>query len=181
MSGANRYVELEDDFFWVMKNDIPYDSVKETFYDYLVKEKVIYDQYRPLDKLAPVIGALIILLITSFYSTSMLIDLLLSFFIDGSFVGPPEFQSEIFSLLVITSIFASILGQFLVIFMLIFKYFFTKSNWSRFHDQTLLLTKRLVNTGLLNEYLQFTANKEGQKGFKLKKLSVDFQIEWIFP
>jgi hypothetical protein len=65
--------------------------------------------------------------------------------------------------------------------MLTFKYFFTKINWSRFHDQTLLLSERLINTGLLNEYIQFSTNEDGNNEFKLKKISVDFQIEWIFP
>ena len=181
MSEANRYVELEDGFFWIMKDEIQYDSVKETFYDYLVKEKTVYDRYRPLNKLAPVIGVIITLIFTSLYSVSAFIDLILSFFVDGSFVGPPEFQSEFFSLLIITSIFASILGQLLVVFMLTFKYFFTKDNWSRFHDQTLLLSERLVDINLLNEYVEFSTNEDGQKGFKFKKLSVDFQIEWIFP
>ena len=181
MSKTDRYITLEDDFIWHIKTDVHYDPEKETFFDYLVKEKVIYDRYRPLNKLLPVIGTIIALLITILYSTSTFIDLLLSFFIEGNFVGPPEFQSEIFSLLLITSIFASILGQILVVFMLTFKYFFTKEKWSRFHDQTLLLAERLANTNLLNDYIQFTTNKDEQNGFKLKKLSVDFQIEWIFP
>ena len=46
--------------------------------------------------------------------------------------------------------------------MLIFKFFFTKDNWSRFHDQTLLLAERLDNTGLLNEYIQFTESEDGK-------------------
>ncbi len=181
MSEANRYIKLEEDFIWKIKTEILYNSVKETFYDYLIKEKVSYDRNRPLNKLAPAIGAIALLLITSLYSTSMLMDFMISFFIDGNFLGPSQFQSEFFSLLVITSIFASILGQLLVIFMLIFKFFFTKDNWSRFHDQTLLLAERLVNTGLLDEYIIFTESKDVKNGFKLKKISVDFQIEWVFP
>ena len=181
MEKNNRFIELENSFIWKTKSEISYNSEKETFHDYLKQEKGFFDRNRPLNKLAPVIGVIVLLLLSSLYSTSMLIDFMISFFIDGFFIGPPQFQSEIFSLLVITSIFSSILGQLLVIFMLIFKYFFTKSNWSRFHNQTLLLTERLVNAGLLKEYIQFTESENGEKGFKLKNLSVDFQIEWIFP
>ena len=65
--------------------------------------------------------------------------------------------------------------------MLTFKYFLTKNNWSKFHDQTLLLMERLAKKGVLEEYIQLTDNNDRKNGFKLSKISVDFQIEWIFP
>jgi hypothetical protein len=181
LTNKNRVIELETEFFWEKKADIFYDSTKESFYDYLIKEKEKYDQFRPLNKLAPIIGGLILLLFSAFLSIIGLIDSVITFFIEGTHIGPSQFQSDFFSLLLLTSMIASILGQILVIFMLIFKSFFTKSNWSKFHDQTLLLTERLAINGFLDEYIQFTKDGEGKNKFKLSKISVDFQIEWVFP
>ena len=48
------------------------------------------------------------------------------------------------------------------------------------YDQTLSLVERLTETNLLQEYVQFNADN-GEQKFKLQKVSVDFQVQWIFP
>ena len=70
MEKNNRLIELESVFIWKLAADLPYDSETETFYDYLQKEKVIYDQRRPLNKLLPVLGAILLLSISSLYSST---------------------------------------------------------------------------------------------------------------
>ena len=181
MNKGNRDIQLEKDIIWNVKKGIKFNPESETFLDYIRKEKETFDQHRPLNKLAPIVGVLIGLSILFFYTTLMLAEFIVAFFLEGEFLGPPDLQSEFFSLLVLTSVLASGLGQILVIFSLSFKYFFAKENWSKFHDQTISLVERLVENDLLEEYIQFIQKENGNRYFKLQNLSVDFQVQWIFP
>ncbi|MHA2094453.1 MAG: hypothetical protein ACW98F_07490, partial [Candidatus Hodarchaeales archaeon] len=181
MKKGNRDIQLEKDVVWSVKKGLEFNPESETFLDYIMKEKKIFDRHRPLKKLAPIIGVLIGLAILFLYSSMMLIDFMILFFLEGEFIGPADLQSNFFSLLVLTSVLASVLGQILVIFSLSFKYFFTKESWSKFHDQTISLVERLLEMNRLEEYIQFIHDENGQTGFKLKTVSVDFQVQWIFP
>ncbi len=177
----NREISLEKDVTWKLRSEIEFNPQSETFLEYIKREKLMYDRFRPLNKLIPILGLLLGLCSTFIYSSTMLFNFIVSFFLEGQYLGPPDLQSDFFSLLVLTSVLASVLGQILVIFTLCFKYFFTKENWSNFHDQTILLVERLSEMGLLQDYVQFVDDRNGQPVFKLQKLSVDFQVQWIFP
>ncbi len=181
LDDVNRDIYLKKDITWEIKKEINYDPKSETFLDYIKREKNARDKFRSIKELVPIIIILVGLFFVLLYSTLMLTDFILTFFFEGQFVGPPDLQSDFFSLLVITSIFSSVLGQILVISTLSFKYFFTRDNWSKFHDQTIFFAERLAEVNLLDEYIQYDVDKDGQEKFTLKKLSVDFQVQWIFP
>ncbi|MHA1994887.1 MAG: hypothetical protein ACW97Z_10120 [Candidatus Hodarchaeales archaeon] len=181
MKTVNRDILLEKEIIWRVKKGLEFNHESETFLNYLIKEKALYDRYRPLNKLIPIVGVIIGLTFLFLYTSMMLVDFIIIFFLEGQYLGPPDLQSDFFSLLVLTSVLASVLGQILVIFTLSFKYFFTKDNWSKFHDQTISLVERLSEMNLLQEYIQFGTDESGEKYFKLRKLSVDLQVQWIFP
>lgn len=181
MNEASREIKLEKNVFWKIKNGLEFNSETETFLDYLRKEKKRFDHIQSFRKLTPVAGFLLIISLVCLYTLLILAEFMVAFFVNGQNLGPADLQSEIFSLLILTSIFSSVLGQILVIFTLSFKYFFTKENWSPFHDQTLSLVERLAELNLLEDYISYSSDKEGTQGFVLRKLSVDFQVQWIFP
>ncbi len=181
MKTVNRDILLEKEIIWRVKKGLEFNPESETFLNYLIKEKALYDRYRPLNKLIPIVGVIIGLTFLFLYTSMMLVDFMIIFFLEGQYLGPPDLQSDFFSLLVLTSVLASVLGQILVIFTLSFKYFFTKDNWSKFHDQTISLVERLSEMNLLQEYIQLETDESGEKHFKLRKLSVDLQVQWIFP
>jgi hypothetical protein len=181
MNKVSREIKLEKTVFWKIKNGLEFNSETETFVDYLKKEKEGFDKVLSLRKLIPVVGFLLTIAISCLYSSVILVEFTAAFFLEGQLLGPTDLQSEFFSLLIITSIFSSVLGQILVIFTLSFKYFFTRQYWSTFHDQTLSLVERLSELNLLDEYISYGRNEKGKPGFTLQKLSVDFQVQWIFP
>ncbi len=173
-----REIPLDKGFFWSCKDTIPFDHKQESFYDYLTKEKSTLDKHRPRRTLLQVLGLVSILLILLISSVITFFDSIILFFVEGVFIGPQEVQSELFSLMIIASLLASILGQILAIATLSFKFFFTQKHWSSFHDQTLALVKRLTDAGIIENFIQYESEK---KRFKLTKVSIDFQIQWIFP
>ncbi|MFX0208957.1 MAG: hypothetical protein ACFFDT_23435 [Candidatus Hodarchaeota archaeon] len=61
-----------------------------------------------------------------------------------------------------------------------YKSFFSQPNWSSYHELMMSLFKRLENADLLNEYIAYK-EVNGRKRFQLTKISIDFDIEWIYP
>ena len=101
-------------------------------------------------------------------------------FLENEPIRPERLQSVEFSLLLVITTLATILGLILSIAFIIFKYFITKAHWSRFHNQTLALIRRLEEERIIENYITLEEN-ENTSYFKLKKISIDFQIQWLFP
>jgi hypothetical protein len=181
MNQVNRDIFLEKEITWKIKNNLTYNPETENFLDYIKREKDTFDKSRPLKELAPITIVVLGLCFVMIYTILMLIDFSITFFLNGEFLGPPDLQSKFFSLLVLTSVLSSVLGQILVIFTLSFKYFLTNDNWSKFHNQTLSLAERLSGMNILDKYIRYNRDESDQQSFQLIKLSLDFQVQWIFP
>jgi hypothetical protein len=179
MIESERDIELDNDLFWPVRDEISFNEKEENFLDYLLKEKIIFDQRRSQRQKGL---ATIAILIFSFLLLSTIGSLVEAFFmlLRNEPIGPPSPQPEIYSILIFAAIFTSFSGIALVIVLFGFKYFFTKANWSVFHDHTLTLFRILDKVELLDNYISFENNSQ-KKRFRLKKISVDFQFQWIFP
>lgn len=175
-------VKVTEGLFWEIKQGIEYDEKSETFLDYLLKEKEKFDHPRPRNqKLLAVFTSLLLgffCLITVLFFIDLVSVVLL-----GTFVNPEELRilpPEISAGLLISTAVATILGISFTIITIIYKVFLSKSKWSSYHDQMISLFRRLESAGLLEFYI--TLNKtNGKKRFQLQNISIDFNLEWIFP
>ncbi|MFX1538827.1 MAG: hypothetical protein ACFFDI_31955, partial [Promethearchaeota archaeon] len=152
----------------------------ENFADYLQKEKKMFDQNRPKRQK---ILALVIALILGFLgigSALFTISNISDFFL-GIYINPLQnIPSEISAGLLIAVGIAAFLGISFSIIAILYKSFFSQSNWSNYHEQMLSLFRRLDNVDLLNEFIAYNEDN-GKKRFQLTKVSIDFNIEWIYP
>ena len=171
---------LIKDIYWPISDKISFNPENESFLDYLLKARQKFDHPRPLKQRMYAIMGIFAIIIALIYTILNAFDFSVRFFIEGVLVGPAELQNPFFSLLIVTSMYASILGQILVIGYLSFNYFLTKENWSTFHDQTTNLIKRLSTAGQIKDFVKFDETKK-KPNFRLEKISVDFQIQWLFP
>ncbi|PWI47839.1 hypothetical protein CEE45_10020 [Candidatus Heimdallarchaeota archaeon B3_Heim] len=71
MNQVNRDIVLDKEVIWKIKKGIDFNSDAETFLEYLKKEKEMFDTFRPMSTLAPVIGILVCLTLLFLY-TSMI-------------------------------------------------------------------------------------------------------------
>ncbi|WP_455465271.1 hypothetical protein [Candidatus Hodarchaeum mangrovi] len=179
MDLSAREILLEKKISWKIKEEISSNYIVKSFYDYLNKEKEFFDKFRPTNQLFLIGIGLIFLILFLLYEILLFINYLLSF-LKNEPIGPEPLQSVEFSLLLIITTLATILGLILSIAFIIFKYFLTKAHWSRFHNQTLALIGRLEEERILENYITLERN-DNASFFKLKKISIDFQIQWLFP
>ena len=175
-------VLLEDGFFWKIKKDIPFEEKSDNFVDYLKKEKGRFDRPRSwYQKILALIGSLI-LGFTGIGAVLFAIEVIIDVFA-GEFVNPDVFEglpSEISAGLIFATSIGTFLGCFLTTVTFLNRAFSTKSNWSNYHDLTLSLFKRLENVDLLDNYVVLDRTN-GKKRFQLKRMSFDFEIDWVFP
>ncbi|MHA2096963.1 MAG: hypothetical protein ACW98F_20310 [Candidatus Hodarchaeales archaeon] len=179
MDLSAREIILEKEIIWKIKKEIDSDLKLKSFYEYLKKEKELFDRPRPIKQMIIVGIGIVFLLIFLFYQILTFIDFSFDF-LNNKPIGPLGLQSEEFSLLLIATTLATILGVTLSITFIIFKYLLTKAHWSRFHDQTLALIGRLDEESILENYISFEKDTDISQ-FKLNKISIDFQIQWLFP
>lgn len=182
MNQLEKKIILEEKLIWKIKKDIPYDKKSENFVDYLHKEKERFD--RPRFKHQKIL-ALLISLILGFLglgSALFAIDQITDIFL-GNYVNPEALQnipSEISAGLLIAVGIAAFLGIVFSIVAILYKSFISQSNWSSYHKQMMSLFKRLENADLLDEYITYKEDN-GRKRFHLIKISIDFDIKWIYP
>ncbi len=172
---------LKEELSWKIKKDITYD--KESFVDYLRKEKEIFDHPRSGRQK---IIALIISIILGFLGLSSLlfsIEVISEVVFFKTFTTPEEFGSvprEVSAGLMISVGFATFLGIIFSIITILYSIFLITPNWSGYHDKMLFLFKRLENIGLIDNFIGF--NETNGKGkFQLKKIPIDIDLEWIYP
>ena len=179
MDLSAREIALQKRIYWRIKEEINFDPKTESFCDYLKKEKIEFDRPRPINQLLFVGFVLIFLLLFLIYEFLTFINYSMAFLEDEP-IGPEPLHSPEFSLLLVVSTLATVLGLILSIMFIIFKYLLTKAHWSRFHNQTLSLFERLDEAEMLDNYITLEINNN-KSFFILKKISIDFQIQWIFP
>ncbi|MFX0123852.1 MAG: hypothetical protein ACFFAE_09460 [Candidatus Hodarchaeota archaeon] len=182
MDQLKQNIILEEDIYWEKKKDIPYDKKSETFVDYLQKEKEKFDHPRSgRQKIFPLIIS-IILGLTGLSSLIFSIDVISSVLV-GTFENPEAFGNvpfEVSAGLEISIGFATFLGISFSIITILYRSFFSKPNWSSYHDQMLSLFERLENVGSIDNFVVFN-EMNGKKRFQLKKISTDIDLEWIYP
>ena len=173
---------LEEELYWEIKKDIPYNKKSESFVDYLQKEKEKFDHPQSWrQKTIP----LIISIILGFVGLSSLIfsiEVISSVF-SGTFESPEAIGSVPFEVSVGLEIsigFATVLGISFSVITILYRSFLCKPNWSSYHDQTLSLFKRLENVGSIESFIVFDEMNR-KKRFQLKKISTDIDLEWIYP
>jgi hypothetical protein len=179
MDLSAREIILEKEIVWEIKTETDPNNEIKSFYGYLKKEKELFDRPRPVKQLSTVGFVIIFLILFLIYQLLSFFDFL-SDFLNNEPIGPVGIQSEEFSLLLIATTLATSLGVILSITFIIFKYFIIKAHWSRFHDQTLALIGRLDEEGILEHYISFKRTDDAFQ-FKMKRISIDFQIQWLFP
>ena len=181
MEQLEQNVTLEEELYWEIKEDLTYDK-SESFADYLQKEKMKFDHPRPMSQKTFSLIISIILGFTGLSSLIFSIDVISSVFF-GTFESPEAFSSVpsvVSAGLEISIGFATVLGISSSIITILYRAFFSKPNWSSFHDQMLSLFKRLEHVGLIESFITFD-EMNGKKRFQLKKISTDIDIEWIYP
>ncbi|MFX0087592.1 MAG: hypothetical protein ACFFAU_18220 [Candidatus Hodarchaeota archaeon] len=174
-----REIKLEKEISWKMKEEIGTNYEIKNFYDYLKKEKELFDKPRPIKQLSFVGIGLTILVLFLIYESFLFLDFFYDF-LENNPIGPEELHSMEFSLLMVVTTLATILGLIFSITFIIFKYLLTTAHWSRFHDQTLALIGRLDEERILENYITFKRNDK-TSSFLMNKISIDFQIQWLFP
>ncbi|UCE12784.1 MAG: hypothetical protein JSV04_11390 [Candidatus Heimdallarchaeota archaeon] len=181
MAQSNKNVILDEDLFWEIKKEISHDKGSRSFVTYLEEEKRKFN--RPPSRPRKVFALTISLILGLFgissaaFSLGLIIDVIL-----GTYVNPETFPgvpSELTAGLFIAVGIAAFLGIIFSIVTILLK-FFNQSNWSSYHDQMLSLFTRLESAGQLDNYIVFDDSRR-KNGFKLKQISVDFDIEWVFP
>jgi hypothetical protein len=156
----------------------------ESFFDYLKKEKQKFD--RPRHIWQRYFGVLILVIsgIGFIYSLDILVNLMVEI-IRGTYEISSDdlffklgFPSEIIPVFNIGYLSAFAFASLL--FGIIFCYFltFSKRKWSKYHEQLLALLERLNKTVDIEKYIEF---QEEEKRFQLSRMSIDWDIEWIFP
>jgi hypothetical protein len=136
MDLSAREIILEKEIVWEIKTETDPNNEIKSVYEYLKKEKELFDRPRPVKQLSIVGFVIIFLILFLIYQLLTFFDIL-SDFLNNELIGPVEIQSEEFSLLLIATTLATILGVILSITFIVFKYLIIKAHWSRFHDQTL--------------------------------------------
>ncbi len=51
-------------------------------------------------------------------------------------------------------------------------------NWTSYHEQTYTLAKKLQEMGYMEEFFEY---QKETRSFHLKKVSINWEMEWIFP
>jgi len=182
MNQLEKNIILEEELIWKIKKGIPYDKKSENFIDYLQKEKERFDQPRSIyQKILALLISLILGFIglgSAIFAIGHITDIFL-----GNYVSPEALQnipSEISAGLLIAIGIAAFLGIIFSIVAILYKSFFSQSNWSSYHEQMMSLFKRLESVDLLDEYIDYN-EVNGRKRFQLSKISIDFELEWIYP
>jgi hypothetical protein len=182
MGQLEQNILLKKELNWEIKKEISYNKKSENFVDYLQKEKERFDRSRSGRQK---ILALIISIILGFIGLSSLI-----FSIEATIAilsATPENAETFLNLpfrvatgLEISTGVATSLGIVFSIVTILYRSFFSKHNWSNYHDQMLSLFERLENVGLIDNFIVFN-EMNGKTRFQLKKISTDIDLEWIYP
>jgi hypothetical protein len=182
MGQLEQNILLDEELYWEIKKEITYNKKSENYVDYLHKEKERFDRPRPRQHK---ISSLIISIILGFVGLSSLI-----FSIEATMTAifeRPETPETFLNLplgvatgLEISTGFATFLGISFSIITILYIAFYSTPNWSPYHDQMLSLFKRLENFGLIDNFIVLT-EMNGKTKFQLKKISTDFDLEWIYP
>ncbi len=173
------------DLYWNIEEGIIYNKDSDSFSDYLELEKKKLDQ--PRSKIQKSIAGIIILgsFIISINFFNSFITRVIQIF-RGTYeinystnvfhkLGFPE------GVIPTISLGFSFGGCLItVIFGMYFFYLFflTKEEWSKYHDQMLSLFGRLKETNSVDAYIVF---EEGENRFLLRSISLNWDIEWIYP
>jgi hypothetical protein len=172
-----------------LKKKVPFDAGKSTLVTYLEELKEFDKKYVPMPiKIAKVL--IYSLGLATFFFFSLLFYL--AAFSDILKVFQNTYYSSgdnIFFVLGIPELFippiaisSSLLagslmllaGMYLIIALLagVFK------SWTSYHEQMLVLSKKLQEMGLLEDFFDY---QEQAKSFHLKEMSINWEMEWIYP
>ncbi len=182
MDLSEEVVLLENEFFWEIKKDILFEEKSDNFVVYLKKEKEQLDQPRSMYQRILAFISSIMLGFAAIGSALFAIEVIINV-LAGEYVNPDVFQglpSEISAGLLFATSIGAFLGSTLSIVTIWYKVFVIKTNWSSYHDLTLSLFKRLENADLLDNYIDLD-KKSDKRRFQLKRISFDFEIDWVYP
>jgi hypothetical protein len=182
MDQLDHNVTLVEELYWEIKEDITYDKKSESFVDYLKREKIKFDY--PQSRRHKIFSLIISLILGLIGLSSLMFSIdVISSVLFGTFESPEAFgsvPSTIAAGLEISTGFATFLGISFSIITILYRSFYSKPNWSSYHDQMLAFFQRLEEIGVIESYITFD-ELNGKKRFQLKKISTDIDIEWIYP
>jgi len=175
--------------YYSLKKNIPFDEDKDTIVTYLEELKEFDKKYvsGPI-KIVKNYGYIFILVAFSGFSLlffSEALTQILKVFQNTYFVAENHFFLDLgipklFIPPVIISMYllAGSLMLLAAIFFLISKILGVNKNWTNYHVQLLILTKKLQETDRLEDHFGYQKNSNA---VYLKKMSINWEMEWIFP